>query len=162
MILRHSGDVGGMKVGKNAVTVQGKAALLKPPADRYAEPFLGAIENLLRQNRLQSLLQDILRLAIPIFIGVGYFPDKIDKFDIEERSPHLQGIHHAGAIGLDENVILQIKLRVELQGLVYQVLLFAGIPLLNRLGIDLLDIGGLPKKRLQIPGIERSQPDGIP
>ena len=145
MILCHSGDIGGMKEGKIVVSSQGELALLKPPADRHVEPLLGAIENLRWQNRLHRLLQEILRLAIPIFIGVGYFPDKIDEFDIEERSPHLQGIHHAGAIGLDKDIILKIKLCVELQGLVYRVLLFARIPLLNRLGIDLLNVVGSRK-----------------
>lgn len=46
MILRHSGDVGGMKEGKIVVSSQGEPALLKPPTDRYIEPLLGAIENL--------------------------------------------------------------------------------------------------------------------
>lgn len=86
----HSGDAGGMKVWEYTLTFERKTALLKPPADWYAEPFLGAIEDLPRQNGFQCLFQDVFGLAVPVFVGMGYFTDKIDQFDVEERGSNLK------------------------------------------------------------------------
>ena len=76
----------------------------------------------------------------PQFVTPWDAAHEIDDLDVEEWRPDLERMHHARAIHLGQDVVLQIELGVELQRPVDQRAAPAGLPLLDRLRVDVLEI----------------------
>ena len=128
----------------------------------HAEAFFGSIKDFAWQNRFQRLLQNVFRGAFTKFVGAGDSPDEIDQFNVQKRRTCFKTVHHAGAIRLHKDAILQIELAEELHGLIDQVGLWTFIPLLDRLGVKFLEIDRLVEKILQAGVVERRHPDWQP
>src|ERR1700676_4486342 len=116
------------------------------------------MQHVVRQYFFQRLLQQVLGDSFSIFVDVRQLPDKIHELHVKKRRAHFQRVHHAGAVDLDKNVVLQIKLGIKLQGLVDEIRLPARVPLLDGFRIDLFEIDRLLEQLRKLPRIERTHP----
>ena len=87
---------------------------------------------------------------------------EVGDFDVEKGTPHLQGIHHARAVGFGEDAVLQINLGVELKGSIHGILNGAGFPSLDGLAVDFFNAEARIGQAGEFRWLKGTQPDRIP
>ena len=122
-----------------------EGVLLKPFTNGRPESLLCPEKHTPREYRSQCLLKKVLGLPMAELIIMWNSANEVDQIDIQKRSTDLEGVHHAGTVNLDQDVVLQIELCVELERLVNHVFLCAGIPTKDCFFVGLLNIGSLLK-----------------
>ena len=97
-----------------------------------------------------------------IFPRGGNASGEVDEIEIEKRGPRFKTVHHGGAVDFNEDVVLQVELRVKLQRAVDQVGLGAGFPSRDGFSVNVVEIDGFVEEFGEFGGVERGHPDREP
>src|SRR2546430_7490905 len=88
---------------------------------RDPEPLLAAADGFGRQPVPQGLFEQPFSPAMAQLEAARQPPAELDQVIVEKDGARFQRHHHAGAIDLGEDVVLQIEVRIELEGLVEEI-----------------------------------------
>ena len=118
MIGQTAVDPGPIDLLRHRRRVQVQVAVFKPTANRDSEALFRPIDYLVRNEATDGLLENIFRDAAPKLVTRRNSTGEIDDVDVEERTTSLKPVHHTGPICLDQNVILEVKPNIKLNGAV--------------------------------------------
>ena len=139
-----------------------EATSSEPGTDRGSKAFLFPMDDLAGQEFFGRALEEVFGGLAAKFEMMRQAAGKIRDFDVEKWASHFERVHHAGAVGLREDSVLQVDFGVKLQSAVHRVVGGAGFPRLDRLAVNFLDgTSGLGESR-KVGGFQCSEPNGIP
>src|SRR6476659_4438751 len=134
----------------------------EPRSNRGAKSLLSPVDDVEWKMRLQRFLEKVFGDASADLQFVRHSARKVCHLQIEKGASRFQAVQHARAINLRQDSVLQVELCIELQGAIDEVVLAAGIPSLDCLGVEFLEIDPVAKKSSDVVGFQRPQPYGIP
>src|SRR5437867_1218158 len=85
----------------------------KPVSERYGEPVLRPVDDLIRQDPAHGALENVLRRpATQVELRRNRLSE-LDELVVEQRDPSLEGVRHAHPVHLGEDVQGEIALEIQ-------------------------------------------------
>src|SRR4051812_47864591 len=104
-LLLREGDPAEVREATGVVELE--FAFPQPAANRHPEAFLRPVDDLLREQGTEGLLEDPLGLAAAKLELPGNAAGEVGHFDVEERRASFERAHHRSAIDLREDAVLR-------------------------------------------------------
>ena len=103
----------GSASGESSSCSASRSSPLSHSATGMPKPFFGAVGDPGGRTSRHRALEQVLRLEAAQLESRRARGQELDELDVEERRPHLERARHARAVDLHEDVVLQVRLRVQ-------------------------------------------------
>ncbi|KAK4045051.1 hypothetical protein OUZ56_032459 [Daphnia magna] len=99
------------RIGKRIFDKASQRAI-QPRDEWHAEPHLRAVNDFRRDKVFVGPLQNPLRSEAAAEEAIGETRGELDDGTIKKRGPELYGVEHACAVGLEEEVVREVRLKI--------------------------------------------------